>query len=492
MAECADKNMIDKDEYPRTAELERRCVAMLADLWHAPDPAAPSAARPPARVRGVHARRDGAQAPLDAAQRRPVPGEPPGRIWSWASTSRSAGRSSAPSGRSRPARCPWRATGSTSTAGRAGDCATRTPSASSAVLGSTFDGSYEPVADICAALDELQERTGLDIPVHVDGGVRRDDRALPRRGPGLGLPAAARGLDQHLGAQVRAGLPGRRLGAVAGRGRAARGAGLPGELPRRRHADLRAELLPAGRPGRRAVLHLPAAGPGRLPGGAAGQPGRGQARWPERIGTLGGLPADDRGRRAAGVRVHHRAGRDGVRRLRRLAAAARARLAGARVHLPANRQDLAVLRVVCRNGFSEDLADLLMEDLNRVLPELRRQPQPVAPPRERGHRLPPLTAGPAPRAVPGVRAAGPAARWGGPHRKDRPHDRAHLPGDRDRRHFARERGRRRASNGIARASQTLRGLDWFEVTQVRGHIEDGQVAHFQVGLKVGFRLEDTQ
>ncbi|MDT0433516.1 MULTISPECIES: dodecin [Streptomyces] len=45
-------------------------------------------------------------------------------------------------------------------------------------------------------------------------------------------------------------------------------------------------------------------------------------------------------------------------------------------------------------------------------------------------------------------------------------------------------------NGIARASQTVRNLDWFEVTQVRGHIEDGQVAHWQVGLKVGFRLDD--
>lgn len=45
-------------------------------------------------------------------------------------------------------------------------------------------------------------------------------------------------------------------------------------------------------------------------------------------------------------------------------------------------------------------------------------------------------------------------------------------------------------NGIQRASATLRGLDWFEVTQVRGHIEEGQVAHFQVGLKVGFRLEE--
>ena len=44
-------------------------------------------------------------------------------------------------------------------------------------------------------------------------------------------------------------------------------------------------------------------------------------------------------------------------------------------------------------------------------------------------------------------------------------------------------------NGIARASQTLRGLDWFEVQSVRGELEDGQVAHFQVTLKVGFRLE---
>lgn len=46
-------------------------------------------------------------------------------------------------------------------------------------------------------------------------------------------------------------------------------------------------------------------------------------------------------------------------------------------------------------------------------------------------------------------------------------------------------------NGIDRARQTLRGLDWFEMTQVRGHIVDGQIEHFQVGLKVGFRLEDT-
>jgi flavin-binding protein dodecin len=46
-------------------------------------------------------------------------------------------------------------------------------------------------------------------------------------------------------------------------------------------------------------------------------------------------------------------------------------------------------------------------------------------------------------------------------------------------------------NGVTRASQTLRNLDWFEVTQVRGHIVDGQVQHFQVGMKVGFRLDES-
>jgi dodecin len=46
-------------------------------------------------------------------------------------------------------------------------------------------------------------------------------------------------------------------------------------------------------------------------------------------------------------------------------------------------------------------------------------------------------------------------------------------------------------NGISRAAETLRHLDWFEVTQIRGHLVDGRVEHVQVGMKVGFRLEDS-
>ncbi|HEX9031221.1 MAG TPA: dodecin [Streptosporangiaceae bacterium] len=46
-------------------------------------------------------------------------------------------------------------------------------------------------------------------------------------------------------------------------------------------------------------------------------------------------------------------------------------------------------------------------------------------------------------------------------------------------------------NGLSRAGQTLRHLDWFEVTEIRGQLEDGQIAHIQVSMKVGFRLEDS-
>ena len=44
-------------------------------------------------------------------------------------------------------------------------------------------------------------------------------------------------------------------------------------------------------------------------------------------------------------------------------------------------------------------------------------------------------------------------------------------------------------NAVASASKTLRNVEWFEVTEVRGHVENGEVAHFQVGVKLGFRLD---
>ena len=47
-------------------------------------------------------------------------------------------------------------------------------------------------------------------------------------------------------------------------------------------------------------------------------------------------------------------------------------------------------------------------------------------------------------------------------------------------------------NAVSRAAETMRGLDWFEMQSVRGHLENGAIGHFQVTLKVGFRMEDAQ
>ena len=47
------------------------------------------------------------------------------------------------------------------------------------------------------------------------------------------------------------------------------------------------------------------------------------------------------------------------------------------------------------------------------------------------------------------------------------------------------------ASAIARASQTMRELDWFEVTDIRGHLDNGEIKHFQVTVKVGFRIEET-
>lgn len=46
-------------------------------------------------------------------------------------------------------------------------------------------------------------------------------------------------------------------------------------------------------------------------------------------------------------------------------------------------------------------------------------------------------------------------------------------------------------NAVAEASKTLQNLEWFEVTEIRGHIQDGKVGHFQVSMKIGFRLKDS-
>ena len=139
------------------------------------------------------------------------------------------------------------------------------------MLGSTFDGSYEPIEEICKALDQLQADTGLDVPVHVDGAsgafiapfIDPDvvwDFRLPR--------VQSINASGHKYGLV---YPGVGLGRVAQPGGAARRPRVQGELPRRRDADVLAELLAPRQPDRRAVLQLHPARVRRLPPGAAGR-----------------------------------------------------------------------------------------------------------------------------------------------------------------------------------------------------------------------------
>ncbi|WDV53524.1 glutamate decarboxylase [Streptomyces coeruleorubidus] len=373
MAECRDKNMIDKDEYPRTAELERRCVAMLADLWHAPDPAAAvgcstTGSSEACMLAGMALKRRWARRNADRYPRaRPnlVMGVNVQVYWEkfcnfWEVEARLV-----PMEGERFHLDPQAAAElcDENTIGVVG------------ILGSTFDGSYEPVTELCAALDAVQERTGLDIPVHVDGAsgamiapfLDEDlvwDFRLPRVAsintsghkyglvyPGVGwaLWRDAEALPEELVFRVNY---------------------LGGDMPTfalnfsRPGAQVVAQyytFLRLGRDGYRAVQQA-------ARDVATGLAGRIEALGDFRLLTRGDQLPVFAFTTAPDVSAYDVF--DVSRRLRESGWLVPA------YTFPPHREDLSVLRVVCRNGFSADLAELLAQDLERLLPELRRQPRP--------------------------------------------------------------------------------------------------------------------
>ena len=168
IAECSSKNMIDKDEYPQTAELERRCVNMLASLWNAT--ATGDATGCSTTGSSEACMLGGLALKWRWRQRRHAAGQPADRpnlvmganvqvCWEkfcryWDVEARLV-----PVG-----------DGATHlTAAKAVEHCDENTIGVVAVLGSTFDGAYEPVAEIAAALDDFQKRTGHDVPMHVDG-----------------------------------------------------------------------------------------------------------------------------------------------------------------------------------------------------------------------------------------------------------------------------------------------------------------------------------
>jgi glutamate decarboxylase len=168
MAECVDKNMIDKDEYPQTAELEMRCVNMLANLWNSPDRETAT---------GCSTTGSSEACMLGGLALK----------WRWRERRRAAGL---------PAERPNLVMGSNvqvcwekfcrywdveprlvpvsaehtclTPEGAAAACDENTIGVV-AIMGSTYDGVYEPVPEISRALDALASDKGIDVPIHVDG-----------------------------------------------------------------------------------------------------------------------------------------------------------------------------------------------------------------------------------------------------------------------------------------------------------------------------------
>jgi glutamate decarboxylase len=375
MGECVDKNMIDKDEYPRTAELEARCVRILADLWHVPDATAAvgcstTGSSEACMLAGL------------ALKRRWFRGRGAGRIgrpnlvmganvqvcWDkfcnyWDVDARVVpmeGDRFHLNGAEAVERCDQDTIGVI------------------AVFGSTFDGSFEPVAEIAGALDDLQTRTGLDIPIHVDGASGA--MIAPFLDPDLVWDFRLSRVASINTSGHKYGLVYPGVGWVVWRD----GQALPEELVFKVNylgGEMPTFALNFSRPGAEVVaqyyvfLRL-----GREGFRVVQQASRDVAtKLAAKIGELsdfGLLTSGDElpvfaftTNQAAPFNVF-----DVSRHLKE-----RGWLVPAYT-FPANRQDLAVLRIVCRNGFTPDLAGVLLDDLKASLPELRRQPAPRTPP----------------------------------------------------------------------------------------------------------------
>ena len=265
------------------------------------------------------------------------------------------------------------------------------------VLGSTFDGSYEPVADICAALDKLQADTGLDVPVHVDGAS--GGFIAPFLDPDLVWDFRLPRVQSINASGHKYGLvyPGVGWVDLAQPRRAARRPRVQRELPRRRHADVRAELL-AARATRSSAQYYNflRLGFDGLPPRAAGVARRRDAhRGPSRRRWTSSSCITD----GSELPVFAFAVADGIDNYTVFDVSRVLRERGWLVPaytFPENREDLAALRIVVRNGFARDLADLLDHR------HLRRGRLPLAAPgadaaRPGAAQLPPLARRRSPR-----------------------------------------------------------------------------------------------
>ncbi|GAB2805711.1 glutamate decarboxylase [Actinoallomurus bryophytorum] len=380
MAESADKNIIDKDEYPRTAEMEQRCVAILADLWNAPDPAAAvgcstTGSSEACMLAGMALKRrwmrSNAERYASGARPNLVMGTNVQVCWEkfcnfWEVEARLA-----PMEGDRYHLSPEQAV----------ELCDENTIGVVAVLGSTMDGSYEPVARICEALDALQERTGLNVPVHVDGAS--GGMIAPFIDPEMVWDFRQPRVASINTSGHKYGLVYPGVGWALWRDQDA----LPEELVERVNylgGNMPTFALNFSRPGSQVIaqyynfLRLGYEG-FRLVQQNSRDVAMHLARRIEEMGCFRLITRGDQ------LPVFAFTTTDDVTSFDVFDVSRRLREFGWLVPaytFPANRQDLAVLRIVCRNGFSFDLADRLIEDLNNLLPWLRRQTAPMLGPED--------------------------------------------------------------------------------------------------------------
>ena len=373
MAECLDKNMIDKDEYPQTAELEMRCVNMLSRLWHGPDQGvgcSTTGSSEAAMLGGLALKRRW-------QKRRAAAGEPTDKpnlvmginvqvCWEkfanyWDVEMRLVpmeGDRFHLSAEEAVALCDENTIGVV------------------AILGSTFDGSYEPIKEICDALDDLQARTGLDIPVHADGASGAF--VAPFIDPDLEWDFRLPRVSSINASGHKYGLVYPGVGWALWRDAEA----LPDDLVL--WVNYLGDNMPTfalnfSRPGAQVVaqyynfLRLGFEGYTRVQGYAR-EVATSLAAEIEELGPFRLITRGDE------LPVFAFALNDDVENYTVFDVSNAMRERGWLVPaytFPENRTDLAALRVVVKRGFSHDVADLLVTDLKRQLPRLQKQPAPM-------------------------------------------------------------------------------------------------------------------
>ncbi len=377
MAATFDKNMIDKDEYPRTADLEQRCVSMLSRLWGSPDHD---------EATGTSTTGSSEAAMLAGMALK----------WRWRDRRRAAGEPT-----DRPnmvmganvqvcwekfcrywdVECrlvPMEGERYHLTAEPAVAACDENTIGVVAVLGSTFDGSYEPVADICRALDRLQSDTGLDVPVHVDGAS--GGFVAPFIDPDLAWDFRLPRVQSINASGHKYGLVYPGVGWVIWRNPDA----LPDDLVFKVNylgGDMPTFALNFSRPGNQVAaqyynfVRLGFDGYRRVQ-----QASRDVARYTADAGAGLGpfqLITDGSELPVFAFRLD-----DEERPYTVFDVSERLRDRGWLVPaytFPENRQDVAALRIVIRNGVSRDLADMLIDDLKRHIDNLDRLPAPLPP-----------------------------------------------------------------------------------------------------------------